>query len=121
MFKELKINGTTLPRPDGDLEFVSEKIKTEYETEAGTTQVAVRRESKLTVSGTWTLSGEWTARFRYWAGLDTVTVSAFYPEPGSPSDHECQFIVESEKHIRDARAQLSRNGLYTLSVTMEEL
>ena len=30
MFQELKINGTTLPRPDGDLEFASEKVKTEY-------------------------------------------------------------------------------------------
>ena len=35
MFQELKINGTTLPRPDGDLEFSSVKVKTEYETEAG--------------------------------------------------------------------------------------
>ena len=51
MFQELKINGTTLPRPDGDLEFSRVKVKTEYETEAGTTQVSVRRESKLTISG----------------------------------------------------------------------
>ena len=33
MFQEIAINGITLPRPDGDLEYVSEKLKTEYETE----------------------------------------------------------------------------------------
>ena len=67
MFQELKINGTTLPRPDGDLEFSSVKVKTEYETEAGTTQVSVRRESKLTISGDWTLTGKWVELSR--AGL----------------------------------------------------
>lgn len=33
MFQEIKINGRTIPRPDADLEFASEKLKTEYETE----------------------------------------------------------------------------------------
>ena len=74
MFQEIKVNGTMLPRPDSDLDFKSEKLKTEYETEAGTTQVSVRRESKLSVSGTWTLTGAWAALFRTWAGMDTVTV-----------------------------------------------
>ena len=121
MFNELKVNNIALPRPDGDLEFSSEKLKTEYETEAGTTQVSVRRESKLTVKGTWTLSGEWTELFRAWAGMDTVTVHAYFPERNNLTAHECQFTIKSEKHVRNARAQLSRGGLYTLSVEMEEL
>lgn len=121
MFQELKINGITLPRPDGDLEFTSEKIKTEYETEAGTTQVSVRRESKLTISGSWTLTGRWVDLFRMWASMDSVTVSAFFPSKESLTDHECQFSIDGEKHVRNAREQLRTNGLYQLSVKMEEL
>lgn len=121
MFQELKINGTVLPRPDEDLEFVSTKLKTEYETEAGTTQVSVRRESKLTISGTWTLTGKWAESFRTWAAMDSVTVSAYFPLKDSMDDHECQFTIESEKHVRNAREQLRTNGLYQVSVKMEEL
>ncbi|MBQ3373930.1 MAG: head-tail adaptor protein [Oscillospiraceae bacterium] len=121
MFQELKINGTALPRPDGNLEFVSEKVKTEYETEAGTTQVSVRRESKLNISGAWTLTGSWVALFRMWASMDSVTVAAFFPEKDSMSDHECQFTITSEKHVRNAREQLHTDGLYQLTVKMEEL
>ena len=121
MFQELKINGTTLPRPDGDLEFSSVKVKTEYETEAGTTQVSVRRESKLTISGDWTLTGKWVELFRAWAEMDSVTLFCFYPIKDRLTEHECQFVINSEKHIRNARAQLSTDGLYQMSVTMEEL
>ena len=121
MWSELKINGTPLPRPDGDLDFESEKLKTEYETEAGTTQVSVRRESKLTISGTWTLTGAWAERFRAWAEMDSVTVSAFYPFRDMLTEHECQFVVSSEKHVRNAREQLRTDGLYQLAVKMEEL
>ena len=93
----------------------------EYETEAGTTQVSVRRESRLTIAGTWTLSGEWAELFRAWAGMDTVVVFAYYPERNNITGHECQFTITGEKHVRNARAQLARGGLYTLSVEMEEL
>ena len=31
MFKEIKINGMYLPRPDENLQFTSEKVKKEYE------------------------------------------------------------------------------------------
>jgi hypothetical protein len=37
------------------------------------------------------------------------------------SNHECQFSIKSEKHIRNAREQLRTNGLYKLSVEIEEL
>ena len=121
MFQELKINGITLPRPDSDLNFKSEKMTTEYETEAGTKQVIVRRTSRLSISGSWTLTGIWAERFRAWAAADTVTVSAFFPSRNTMSDYVCQFVVESEKHIRDARSQLNTDGLYQLSVKMEEL
>ena len=121
MFRELIINGITLPVPDGNLDFVSEKIKTEYETEAGTTQVSVRRESKLSISGAWTLTGTWAEVFRIWAGQDSVIVSCYYPLKDRMTDHECQFVISSEQHIRNARAQLSTDGLYQMSVKMEEL
>lgn len=121
MFQELKINGIMLPRPDKDLEFENKKITTEYETEAGTTQVSVRRASKLTVTGNWTVTGAWMAKFREWAEADTVTVSVFFPSKTEMSNHECQLVIESEKHIRFSREQLATDGLYTIEVTMEEL
>ena len=55
------------------------------------------------------------------AADDTVTVEAFFPSKSALTEHECQLVISSEKHIRDARAQLNRGGLYQLSVTMEEL
>ena len=121
MFRELKINGMTIPRPDDDLEFSSVKLKTEYETEAGTTQVSVRRESKLTIKGNWTLTGFWAQQFRNWAEQDTVRVTCFFPFPDLESVHECQLSIKSEKHVRNARERLKTNGLYLLSVEMEEL
>lgn len=121
MFQEIKINGITLPRPDDDLTFKDQKMTTEYETEAGTTQVSVRRASKLTVSGSWTLTGKWIEQFRAWAEADTVVVSVYFPKKDGLSDHECQLSISSEKHVRYSRDQLSVNGLYGVSVTMEEL
>ena len=121
MFHELKINGRTVPKPDADLEFVSQKLTTEYETEAGTTQVSVRRESKLVIRGSWTLTGSWMQQFRTWAQMDTVTVSCFFPFPDMESEHECQFTITSEKHVRNARAQLTTNGLYKVAVEIGEL
>ena len=121
MFQEIKINGITLPRPDDDLTFKNEKMTTEYETEAGTTQVSVRRVSKITVSGNWTLTGKWMEQFRAWAVEDTVLVSTYFPSKSEMSDHECQFTIGSEKHVRYAREQLHTDGLYQISVTMEEL
>lgn len=121
MVGELKINNIPLPRPDSDLEFVSDKVKTEYESEAGTTLVSVRRESKLTVSGSWTLTGAWMERFRAWAEMDTVTVEAYFPRKDFMTAHECQMTISSERHIRNSRGQLGKGGLYQVSVKLEEL
>ena len=121
MFEELKINGTMLPRPDDALDLKNEKKKTEYETEAGTTQVSVSRASKITISGNWTVTGTWMEQFREWENADTVTVSCYYPSVSEISDHECQLTINSEKHVRHSRDKLKTNGLYQISVTMEEL
>ncbi len=121
MFNELLINNTVLPRPDEALTFKSEKKKQEFETEAGTTQVSVTRTSKLTISGTWTISGKWIEQFREWANDDTVIVSCYFPSKVELTEHECQLTIDSEKHIRYARDRLNVNGLYEISVTMEEL
>ena len=53
--------------------------------------------------------------------MDTFIVFAYFPERDNMTGHECQFTIKSEKHVRNARAQLARGGLYTLSVEMEEL
>lgn len=121
MFSELKINGTLLPRPDEALTIKSDKKKQEFETEAGTTQVSVTRTSQLTITGTWTISGKWIEQFREWANDDTVTVSCYFPSKTELTEHECQLTIDSEKHIRYARDHLKVNGLYEISVTMEEL
>jgi len=121
MFQELKVNGIVLPRPDDDLSFKNAKKKEEYETEAGTTQVSVTRISKITVSGDWTVTGEWLTKFRAWERAATVMVSCFYPSETELSDHECQLSIEKEEHIRFSRDLLKVNGLYKISVKMEEL
>ena len=121
MFQELKVNGIVLPRPDDGLSFKNAKKKEEYETEAGTIQVSVTRVSKITVSGDWTVTGEWLAKFRAWERASTVMVSCFYPSETELSDHECQLSIEKEEHIRYSRDLLKVNGLYKISVKMEEL
>ena len=121
MFQEIKVNGIYLPRPDEGLSFKSEKIKKEYESEAGTTIVSVVRESKLTITGSWTLTGTWMERFRSWAEEDTVTVMCYFPENAEMTEHECQFSIDSETHIKKSKEQLSVQGLYQVSVTMVEL
>ena len=121
MFTEIKVNGIYLPRPDENLQFTSEKIKKEYETEAGTTAVAVVRQSKLTIKGTWTLTGKWMTLFRQFADSDTVTVECYFPSNDEMSSHVCQFLIEGERHIKKSKEQLSVHGLYSVNVTMVEL
>ena len=77
--------------------------------------------NKLTIKGTWTLSGKWAELFRAWAGMDTVVVFAYYPERDNMTGHECQFAITGEKHVHRAREQLRTDGLYQMTVKMEEL
>ena len=121
MFEELKVDGVMLPRPDDDITIKNTKSKTEYETEAGTTLVSVTRVSQITITGSWTLTGEWMEKFRAWADADTVKVLCYYPSKEELTEHECQFSIESEKHVRYARDLLHTDGLYEISVKMEEL
>ena len=121
MFQELMVNGVMLPRPDDDIKIQNEKSKTEYETEAGTTLVSVLRLSKLTITGSWTITGKWLEKFRAWADADTVSVGCFYPSKDEFTEHECQLSIESEKHVRYARDLLHTEGLYEVSIKMEEL
>lgn len=121
MFNELYINDILLPRPKEDITFKNDKKKTEYETEAGTTQVLVTRTSKIKITAKFLLTGTWMKKFREFESKDTVIVSCFYPSESELSEHECQFIIDSENHIAKSREQLNVNGLYEVSISLEEL
>ncbi len=84
--------------------------------------VNVVRPSKLSISGSWTLSGHWVKRFREWREADMVMVSAYYPDPEEMSDYMCQFEIDSENHVMDARKQIPESGgIYQISVSIVEL
>ncbi len=116
----IKINGTVIPEPDGELKIKDEKVKTETETEAGTTQIVIVRNSKLTVSASFTLTGAWIERFRSYRDADYVTVSLYYPDSDAMSDYNVQFEMD-ESLIKDTRKAKHTNGIYSASVTMTEL
>lgn len=113
------INGKALPDPDGELKIKAEKVKTETETEAGTTQISVVRNSKLTISADFTLTGLWIERFRAYRDADYVTVSIFYPKSDVMSDYTVQFEMD-ESLLKDTRRAESTKGIYSASVTMTE-
>jgi hypothetical protein len=121
MVNVIKINGEWLPEPDGDLQFKAEKVKNENQTEAGTTLVIVTRVEKLTITGSWKLSGAWMDRFRAFRQADTVTVECYYPRVDELTPHICQFEITKETHDSKARRQLLVNGLYDVDVEMTEL
>lgn len=122
MVNLIKVNGIWLPEPDGDLNVIPTKVKSENETEAGTTQVIVTRVTKLTIEGNWKLSGEWMQRFRSYRDADTVTVEIYYPNVSTLSSYTCQFDVTGETHKSKARQQLGGvNGLYEVGVTITEI
>ena len=122
MVNIIKVNGEWLPKPEDDLGYKDEKVKSEMESEAGTTLAIVTRVSKLTISGTWHLSGAWMQKFREYRDADTVMVEVYYPNQWALTSHECQFEITGEKHITDARKQLpGTGGLYEVSVEMREL
>ena len=121
MTEIIKINGEWIPGPDGDLDYKPEKIKTDMESEAGTTLVLVTRTTRLSISGNWKLSGKWISKFRQFRDADTVTVSVYYPDPNQLSDYTCQFEMD-EKHLTKARKQLTDvGGLYEVGVNIREL
>ena len=103
------------------MQFKAEKIKTENETEAGTTLVIVKRVEKLTITGSWKLSGTWMDRFRTYRQADTVTVECYYPMVNELTAHVCQFEITKETHDIKARRQLLVNGLYDVDVQITEL
>lgn len=118
----IKVNGTWLPEPDGDLSYKGVKVKSENETEAGTTMVIVTRPTKLSISGSWKLSGAWMEQFRSYREADTVTVEVYYPSSRSLSSYECQFEITKETHLTKARDQFPiKNGLYEVDVEITEL
>lgn len=122
MFDDLYVNDALLPEPTGNLKFSNKKVKTESETEAGTTVVIVTRPEKITVSGKWQVSGTWLGRFRAWARENTVQVRCYFPDVDRLTEHECQLTISDEEHETRAREQLPEtNGLYTIQVTLEEL
>lgn len=122
MINVIKVNGTWLPEPDGDLDYEAQKIKNENTTEAGTTMVIVTRETKLSLSGSWKLSGVWMEQFRAFRRADTVTVEVYYPSSRTLTAYECQFEITRETHLTKARGQLAhRNGLYEVDVKITEL
>jgi hypothetical protein len=122
MIEIIKVNGVWLPEPDGDLSITPTKIKSENETEAGTTQVIVTRVTKLTIEGSWKLSGEWIERFRAYRDADTVNVEVYYPSASELSTYVCQFEITNETHNVKGRQQLgSVNGLYEVDVVMTEI
>lgn len=122
MINQIKVNGEWLPTPADDPTITPEKVKTEKETEAGTTVVQVTRKTKLSISGNWTLSGEWARKFRAWREEDTVTVEVYYPDPMNLSAHTCQFEITGDQEVRGARKQLvSAGGIYQISVEMTEI
>lgn len=122
MYEVIKVNGEWLPRPDEDLDFNAEKVKSESETEAGTTMVQVTRDTKLTISGSWTLSGHKIKKFREYRAADTVKVEVYYPDPFELSEYECQFEIEKETHKTVVREQIPESGgVYEVSVKIKEL
>lgn len=122
MVNVIKVNGVWLPEPDGDLDYNAEKIKSENQTEAGTTMIIVVRETKLSISGAWKLSGVWMEQFRAFRQADTVTVEVYYPSSRVLTAYECQFEITKETHLTKARGQLAhRNGLYEVEVAITEL
>ena len=122
MVNLIKVNDHWLPEPDGDLRVVSTKVKSENESEAGTTQVIVTRVARLTIQGSWKLSGEWMEQFREYRNADTVTVELYYPSASVLSTYTCQFDVTGETHNTKARQQLGGvNGLYEVEVTITEI
>lgn len=122
MVNLIKVNGEWLPEPDGDLSYKGTKVKSENETEAGTTMVIVTRPTKLSITGSWKLSGVWMEHFRRLRTADTVTVEVYYPSSRSLTSYECQFEITKETHLTKARDQVAlKNGLYEVEVEITEL
>ena len=122
MVNLIRVNGEWLPEPDGDLAYKGTKVKSENETEAGTTMVIVTRPTKLSISGSWKLTGAWMEAFRRYREADTVTVEVYYPSSRSLTAYECQFEVTKETHLTKARDQFPiQNGLYEVDVEITEL
>lgn len=122
MINQIKINGIWVPTPSNDPTITPEKVKTEKETEAGTTVVQITRPTKLSISASWTLSGEWVKRFREWREADIVTVEVFWPDPMNLKAYTCQLEITSDQEVRGARKQLvAVGGIYQISVEMTEI
>ena len=118
----IKVNGEWLPDPEGDIDYKPEKIKDEMESEAGTIRAIVTRVTRLSLSGTWHLTGKWMRKFREYRDADTVEVEIYYPDPDGLSSYECQFEITGEKHLTRSRKQLADvGGLYEVNVNIKEL
>lgn len=119
MVNIIQINNEWLPEPNGDIDITPEKEKTEKATEAGTTYVTVTRPTKLTITASWSLSGDWAEKFRAWQAETTVKVKIYYPYATTLTEYTCQLEMK-EKQITKARGQVT-GGLYEVAVEMTEI
>ena len=123
MFNEIYVDDVRLPHPDSDINIAPDRVQDENETEAGTTMIIVTRDTKLTITGSWTVTGPWLEKFRAWRAADTVAVKCYYPSTTELTEHTCQLSIGKEKHVKRSREQLGETvaGLYQIDVTITEL
>lgn len=114
--KVLYFNNELLPFPDSyDVDFADVEAESSGETEAGTKQRDLVRQSVPTISVSFSLSPKWLEKMSAYRSMAKIKVKYFSPET---LDYR-----EQEMYIEGYKAKLehdnSKKGLWSVSFTLE--
>lgn len=119
MLNPIKFDGEEIIEPQSWSED-SEVIETVSETEAGTSQVAVTRYDKQSITCTFQCTHRWAKKFKEYSKQDEISVS-FY-------DILTESYTARQMRIRDFKVSLEKNswrtpntnGLWNVSFSLKE-
>lgn len=116
-----KINGTSLFRPE-KWSVNRGKVKTAFQTEAGTDSLLVTRYGKTTISAEFACTSSWLATFQGWNDSASLTVK--YYDPSVPGYAEKTMYMDNFKYdmvpASDYLTDSQSLGLYTVTFDLIE-
>lgn len=114
-------NDTEIPFPTTWSES-SNVIETKFETEAGTDEIIVTRDDKITVSASFKVLSPWVVTFGTFARLTSFTLTRYNPSKGEYEERTVRlrnFKYDLVKNSQDLDMSAT-TGVWQVSFTLEE-
>lgn len=113
----IKIEGYQLPAPvQWDVSYAT--VETVNETEAGTDQVVLIRNNKISVMAGFQLSSYMMSMFKSWKNLRTVTLNMYDPDSNAMKDYTVRIREFNASLVPQSDKKAGTAGLWNVTFTI---